>query len=134
MPLANSSLGTPVHAQFGKALPQFRRAYITIEVHGGGKLPDGQPDVDDWGPVPTLQNMMCTLADRAAWERRGRELTEARSTHVAGLDQYLPQITISHRASISHVNGRVAEVYNITAVKHDSQQVLSWLELEIETH
>lgn len=134
MPLGtDSALGQLAHPfLFSSQVPAFP-SLVTIEA--ATETTAGDYSVTEtWAAVGGLIEVPGILAPAGAAEIRTAALTNVKITHVCDLQSYCPEITTQHRATVTRADFDGAEVFNITAVKHDSQAAATRLELEKVSH
>ena len=125
----SGTLSQVIHPRLHQELPQFFPAYVTVQIATESQGDDNAV-VENWANVDGLAGLRGTLAPASANETRKAELTNVKITHVLDLRGYYPTITITHRVLVSRAQGDSPQIFNITAVKHDSQAESSHLELE----
>ena len=126
----NSTLDSIVHPDLLASMPRVYPAVVTIQA-ATETQGDDYSVVQAWANVSGITAVRGSLAAATAEETRRADMTGIKVTHVCDLAAYYPQITASHRAQIARASGEVAQTFNITGVKHDSQDGSTRLELEI---
>lgn len=126
-----SVLDSIIHPKLTDSLYRVYTAVTTFQVTDQTQNQDGQI-IDTWTDDPALIGVRGQLMDASTAEKRGIVLTAVSSTHVLSLNNYFPNILVTHRALVeTAVNNGLSQTFNINGVKHASQANQTRVELEL---
>lgn len=122
-----SVLGDLVHLGLHEALPQFYPTVVEIQTGTQTRRPNGEV-VTTWEMVVVATGNLAR-ATRMELETRGGAQTVVPAGWVLNLAGYFPEVTVAQRVMTAD-----GQVFNITAVAHDSLGGSTRLEVERVTH
>lgn len=129
-------LDTLIHADLHTSIKRVYPSAVTIQAATETKADDESID-EAWVNVPGLvgiNGILSPAPPATAKEIRTTELTNVKITHVLELQTYQPAITNQHRVIVTRAEGDVAQIFNISGIKFDSQARGTRIELEEVSH
>ena len=119
-----------VHPRFVRNQHRVRESYVIIEEPTETRGTDYSV-VMAWQAVVVCRGMLALAGNN---ENRTPVFTSVEYTHELDLDDYYPDVLITHQVMVSRTAGERGDAFNIKALNHDSQATRTRLALDKVTH